>query len=41
MEKHWGTDVDINSVDPSYFTVEPGLSEYKWLVNNAAQFGFC
>lgn len=38
---HWGTDTDINSVDPEYFDVEPGLSEYKWLRANAYKFGFC
>jgi len=38
---HWGTDVDINSVEDSYFLVEPGKSEYAWLVKNGRRFGFC
>lgn len=37
---HWGTDVDINSVESSYFQQEPGKSEYTWLTKNAARFGF-
>ncbi len=38
---HWGTDLDINSVEDEYFQTEPGLSEHKWLVNNGFKFGFC
>ncbi len=38
---HWGTDIDINSVDPSYFKTEKGLKEYQWLCQNAATYGFC
>ncbi len=37
---HWGTDVDINSVESSYFRKEPGLTEYAWLTKNAHRFGF-
>ncbi|MBS0656395.1 MAG: M15 family metallopeptidase [Verrucomicrobia bacterium] len=37
---HWGTDVDINSVEPDYFTNNQGKQEYEWLVNNANRFGF-
>ena len=37
---HWGTDVDINSVDNSYFETGRGLKEYQWLQKNAASFGF-
>lgn len=37
---HWGTDVDINSVDSIYFTRGRGLAEYRWLQANAARFGF-
>ena len=38
---HWGTDIDINSVDPAHFNTKQGIKEYKWLVNNANKFGFC
>jgi len=37
---HWGTDVDINSVDNSYFESGRGLKEFEWLQKNAASFGF-
>lgn len=38
---HWGTDIDINSVDPAYFTSPVGRKVYAWLAANAADFGFC
>lgn len=38
---HWGTDIDINNLNPEYFDAGQGLKEYEWLVANAAQFGFC
>jgi LAS superfamily LD-carboxypeptidase LdcB len=38
---HWGTDIDINSVETSYFLSEKGQREYLWLQNNAKDFGFC
>jgi LAS superfamily LD-carboxypeptidase LdcB len=38
---HWGTDIDINSVDPAHFNTKQGIKEYNWLVNNAHKFGFC
>lgn len=38
---HWGTDIDINSVDPAYFATKQGIKEYQWLVKNAHKFGFC
>lgn len=37
---HWGTDIDINSLSPSYFKSGRGLKEYTWLVENAHKFGF-
>jgi LAS superfamily LD-carboxypeptidase LdcB len=37
---HWGTDVDINSVENSYFESGRGLKEYEWLQKNAISFGF-
>ncbi len=38
---HWGTDLDINSLENSYFESGKGLKEYQWLVKNAGKFGFC
>jgi LAS superfamily LD-carboxypeptidase LdcB len=38
---HWGTDIDINSLNPSYFESGKGKKEYEWLRDNAGQFGFC
>lgn len=38
---HWGTDIDINDANPSYFDSAKGEKEYEWLLKNAAQFGFC
>ncbi len=37
---HWGTDVDFNSVELSYFASGEGKKMYEWLVNNAAAYGF-
>jgi len=38
---HWGTDLDINSVDPIYFQSGKGKKELDWLELNAAKYGFC
>jgi D-alanyl-D-alanine carboxypeptidase len=38
---HWGTDIDINGVNPPYFNSQKGKREYTWLVKNASIFGFC
>ncbi len=38
---HWGTDLDINSLEPSYFASGKGKKEYDWLQKNAGSFGFC
>jgi len=38
---HWGTDIDINNLESSYFKTGQGKLEYDWLVNNADKFGFC
>jgi D-alanyl-D-alanine carboxypeptidase len=38
---HWGTDIDINSVEESYFKEGTGKKVYRWLVENASRFGFC
>ena len=38
---HWGTDIDLNSLNNSYFESDAGLKVYQWLKKNAVQFGFC
>jgi zinc D-Ala-D-Ala carboxypeptidase len=38
---HWGTDIDINSVENAYFETEKGRKEFRWLAQHAANFGFC
>lgn len=38
---HWGTDIDINSVEPDYWASTHGTKEYDWLVQNAHLYGFC
>lgn len=38
---HWGTDIDINSVEPEYFKTPKGKKEYLWLAQHAAKYGFC
>lgn len=37
---HWGTDIDLNNLENSYFEKGRGKAEYDWLVKNASQFGF-
>lgn len=37
---HWGTDIDLNSMDPKFFDTESGKKMYDWLSKNAASFGF-
>ena len=37
---HWGTDIDLNSVEGSYFEQGEGKAVYNWLVRNAPSFGF-
>jgi len=38
---HWGTDIDINSVEPSYFKTPLGKKVYNWLAAHGATYGFC
>lgn len=38
---HWGTDIDLNDFENSYFEKDGGLEVYQWLTSNAATFGFC
>lgn len=37
---HWGTDLDINSVEPSFFESGQGARIYEWMAENAHRFGF-
>ncbi len=37
---HWGTDIDLNDLNNSYFESGQGLKEYEWLKANANSFGF-
>lgn len=38
---HWGTDIDLNSADTSYYSTPDGIKLYTWLKNNAPTYGFC
>lgn len=38
---HWGTDIDINNLEDSYFLSGQGKKEYEWLTAHAAEYGFC
>jgi len=37
---HWGTDVDLNSMDPKYFETAAGKKIYDWLTSHASEYGF-
>lgn len=37
---HWGTDIDINSLENKYFNSQEGKKVYDWMVKNASKFGF-
>ncbi|WP_116106656.1 M15 family metallopeptidase [Lewinella sp. IMCC34191] len=38
---HWGTDLDLNALNNSYFDEGEGKKIYDWLTNHAADYGFC
>ena len=38
---HWGTDIDLNDLNNSYFASGEGKRVYDWLTANAADYGFC
>lgn len=38
---HWGTDIDLNSLNNSYFESGYGKKVYSWLRANAGKYGFC
>lgn len=37
---HWGTDIDLNSLDNAWFESARGMKMYTWMCENAAEFGF-
>lgn len=37
---HWGTDIDLNNLNNSYFGKGKGLREYEWLLKNGKLYGF-
>jgi LAS superfamily LD-carboxypeptidase LdcB len=37
---HWGTDVDLNTLENNYFDSGQGLRELIWLDSNANKYGF-
>lgn len=38
---HWGTEVDLNSFNNSWFTYGKGLKLFNWMNANAHKYGFC
>src|SRR5258708_4181049 len=38
---HWGTDMDLNSLENSYFEKGEGQKVYEWLTAHAGEYGFC
>ena len=38
---HWGTDIDLNSFENSWFEKGEGLDIYNWLKAHAHEYGFC
>ena len=38
---HWGTDIDLNDLNNSYFERGSGAKIYQWLTANASTYGFC
>lgn len=38
---HWGTDIDLNSLNNDYFESGEGKKMYRWMKKNASVYGFC
>ncbi len=38
---HWGTDIDLNALNNSYFASGKGLKIYEWMQQHAPSYGFC
>lgn len=37
---HWGSDIDLNSVENEYFETRKGRRIYRWLTTHAPKYGF-
>lgn len=38
---HWGTDIDLNDLNPAYFESGHGKKIHDWLSTHAHTYGFC
>jgi len=38
---HWGTDIDLNNFNNSWFESGEGLKVFQWLEANAHTYGYC
>ncbi|MEM7037529.1 MAG: M15 family metallopeptidase, partial [Bacteroidota bacterium] len=38
---HWGTDIDLNNLNNSWFESGTGKKIYEWLAAHAYEYGFC
>ena len=38
---HWGTDIDLNNLENSWFEKGEGKKIYEWLTANAGSYGYC
>lgn len=38
---HWGTDIDLNSFENTWFTKGEGLKLYNWMIEHAHEYGYC
>ena len=38
---HWGTDIDLNNFNNSWFETGEGLKLFEWLEANAHNYGYC
>lgn len=38
---HWGTDIDLNDLNPAWFRNGQGKKIHDWLTQNGPAFGFC
>lgn len=38
---HWGTDIDLNDLNPAWFQSGTGKKIHDWLTANGPEFGFC
>jgi D-alanyl-D-alanine carboxypeptidase len=38
---HWGTDIDLNDLNPAWFRNGQGKKIHDWLTQNGPKFGFC